>query len=373
LGQGVAGVAVDPSLAAVAVQTPLALATASAAQGAGGASGGLLGMGAGGAAAAPLATPLADLPAATRADAIMAFLTAAVGYPSDQEAAGVQARAEVIDGYVTVAALKVAQDPAALEDLVAAPQGEQMKILVLKTLAEAQKLRGVVAAGPPTWADRAGELFQRAISGPGLVLSRAFGELRPVLNNFVADFLGDVLVYQTRRGVPGAPGPIVQDLIDAILAAQTPERPDEPWVILTHSMGGQVAYDLFTAFAAQDSRLANLKVAFWASVGTQVPFFEEAKLFLASDPAVGEGKPRDRQPTPDRVDAWWNVWDFDDFVSFTGKGIFTEVAAFKPGWNDGMVDEQFVNGAGLALAHVSYFKRPSFWEAFETHLGHAGL
>ncbi|MFN3514255.1 MAG: hypothetical protein ACK41C_14500 [Phenylobacterium sp.] len=366
LSQGAGVQAVSPLDLAAGAAAPTALATPM------GGGGNLLGMGPGGAGVATV--ELKDLSSEELADTVIAFLEAAAVRPDEAAEPG---SAEAVDGYVTLAALEVCSDGAGVAALAAQPPADQMKVLADRTLVRAGQLRaadqvGLVAAGPSDWAERAGEFFKRAVSAPGFLASRLLGELRPLIHEFVADFLGDVLIYQTRRGTPGAPGPIVQRLLDALAAARTPERPNEKLVVLTHSMGGQVAYDVFTAFAPAAARP---DVAFWASAGAQVAFFEEAKLFHASDPSVRKNAapPKDRQPVPDCVQAWWNVWDVNDFVAFTAKDIFVSSARFQPGKNAAMVDESYVNGAGLALAHVSYFKRPSFWRRFEDRLSEAGI
>ena len=77
-------------------------------------------------------------------------------------------------------------------------------------------------------------------------------------------------------------------------------------------------------------------------------FFEEAKLFLASDPAHRTGHP---VPFPRaHLGHWWNVWDPNDFLSFTVKDIVADVD-----------DASYSSGMSLATAHGGYLDRPSFY------------
>lgn len=376
LRQGAGSAGLDPEHAAAVAETPIALREGAAAMPPLSQSSEVVAMGGIPQSGAPPASLLApaEMDPEERADLVVGFLAAAAGSPFDGADPPAGERTSMLDGYVTLAALEVAEDPAITAVLQLEPADEQMRRLASETLARAQELRGIVAQGTTSLAERAKELFGRALSGPGYILSRAFGELRPLLSDFTADFLGDVLAYQTYRGSPSTPGPIPKRLLDTLAEALAGSPADEPLVVLTHSMGGQVAYDVFTAFAARDSRLESLRVDFWASVGSQVPFFEDAKLFLSSDRSIAEGEPppRDRQPVPACVRAWWNVWDFNDFVSFTASEIFTTADRFAAGRNSGVVDEHYVTGAGLAFAHISYFKQPSFWRRFEEHLEAAG-
>ena|ERR1700730_15938576 len=83
----------------------------------------------------------------------------------------------------------------------------------------------------------------------------------------VLQFLGDVLFYVTRRGSAAAPGTIPSVLLNELAMAQTNKdaRGGEPIVLLTHSMGGQIAYGVVTSFPTP----AFLRLSS-ASVGTTI-------------------------------------------------------------------------------------------------------
>ena len=82
------------------------------------------------------------------------------------------------------------------------------------------------------------------------------------------------------------------------------------------------------------------------------------KTFLAGNPHYKKGT---RVPFPrDKLGVWWNVWDHNDFISFTGKEIF-----------EGIDDEPFDSGMSLLAAHGGYLKRPSFYRKFADKLEQA--
>jgi hypothetical protein len=192
--------------------------------------------------------------------------------------------------------------------------------------------------------DRVGELFARVTGAPARVASvTTLGFVRDGVHAELTRFMGDVFVYLKRRGTrDGAPGPIIKRVLGGIQDA-VKNHPDEPLIILTHSMGGNILYDILTHFAPE------LHVDVWVSAGGQVGQFEEMKIFVESDLEVG---------TPDkvtslggRVGLWINVFDPADTLSFLASPIFANVQ-----------DVQFNSGASLLNAHGTYFKRPSFYD-----------
>jgi hypothetical protein len=97
-----------------------------------------------------------------------------------------------------------------------------------------------------------------------------------------------------------------------------------------------------------DPDRSHVKVDFWCATASQVGFFEEAKLFLASEPRYRTGRP---VPFPQRnLGVWWNVWDHNDFISFSAADIF-----------QGVDDEAYDSGMSLLAAHGGYLKRPGFY------------
>ena len=162
----------------------------------------------------------------------------------------------------------------------------------------------------------------------------------------------------TRRGTATAPGPIPSVLLQELERAQIDKqaRDGEPIVLLTHSMGGQIAYDTVTSFMLAAN--SPIKVDFWCATASQVGFFEELNMFLASSPDNSEKSGRRTPSASSTLGRWWNVWDHNDIISFTTKGIFA----------DGIDDEEFWTGMSVAAAHGGYLERPSFYRRFAEKL-----
>ena len=208
--------------------------------------------------------------------------------------------------------------------------------------------------------DRLREATDRALGLPAYAVSVAAAELRRPLNDLVSQFAGDVFVYLRERGQAGSPGPIPTRLLDKLAAADADRRArnGEPLVVLTHSMGGQLVYDAVTHFLPRTPEFSGIRVDFWCATASQVGFFEEAKLFLASDKAI---RAPARVPFPAaHLGVWWNVWDHNDVISFTAQGII-----------DGVRDEPYDTGLSLASAHGGYLSRPSFFRRLAQRLADA--
>lgn len=168
--------------------------------------------------------------------------------------------------------------------------------------------------------------------------------LRSALTPLVAQLMGDVMTYLAHRGERETPSAILQE----VRAALTPV-PDEPLIVLTHSMGGNIFYDLISYYAPEAS------VDAWVSVAGQVGLFEELKLFKASDPAVRSPNRVAKSPN---LGYWLNVYDPVDVLGFAATPIF-----------EGVEDMSYQAGLGLeAHAMDSYFAAPRFYEALAPKL-----
>lgn len=208
-------------------------------------------------------------------------------------------------------------------------------------------------AGSPA-SERIG-LRERGIRG----LSRTVTALRRPFEDFVPVFIGDVLTYVATRGTADAPGPIVQRVLDGLeVASFAAHSRGEPLVVLTHSMGGQIVYDVLTHFLPRMPELHDVRVDFWCAAASQVGFFEELGLFLESDPDRGphEGDPSGGltpMPSEQFLGGWWNVWDHSDLLSFRAAGIL-----------DGIDDSAFFASGSLATDHNKYLVQPEFYRLF---------
>jgi hypothetical protein len=237
----------------------------------------------------------------------------------------------------------------------------QLGILAARIQADYDNQEKLAGHGPfdffRAMKDRIGERLSRVLSSPAATASVVAGEFRPMLNAFVTRFLGDLLYYMVGRGTDKAPGPIPSVLIEELKRAdENKMNRKEPLVLLTHSMGGQIAYDTIMTFLP--TAASNIKVDFWCATASQVGFFEELNMFLASskDNSKDTGK---KTPVPNaHLGHWWNVWDPNDILSFTTNGIFA----------NGIDDETYWSGMSLAAAHGGYLERPSFYRKFAEKL-----
>ena len=221
--------------------------------------------------------------------------------------------------------------------------------------------------------DRLVETLGRTVRLPGLVFGRAVAEFRRPLNDGVTLFLGDVFTYLNKRawddGIgedtlpPGQrkrPGNIPARVLADLTTAQQNQqnRGGEPLIVLTHSMGGQIVYDLVTYFLPGLPEDQNVRIDFWCATASQVALFEEMKLFLASSSDYSKLK-GNRAPCPERrqLGGWWNVWDHNDFISYTARRVF-----------EGVDDEPYTTGYSLWGAHSGYLQRPGFFRKFARKL-----
>jgi len=204
------------------------------------------------------------------------------------------------------------------------------------------------------------EGFTRGIFSPTFAATRVMVDVKGPLNQFVTRFLGDVFTYLHRRGDAANPGPIPQCVIENLRECRENQRSrnGEPLVVLSHSMGGQIMYDIVTHFLPEMPELEDVRIDFWCASASQVGFFEELKLFLGSSADFGAATSK-QVPHPDRkhLGYWWNVWDHNDFVSYSAKGVVEDVD-----------DEAYNTGMDIVGAHVGYLVLPSFYRKFASKL-----
>lgn len=268
---------------------------------------------------------------------------------------------------IGIAANHIAHDPAVRAKLkMAQTLEDQLTIVDEAVRSELGGRSGLVAAGVMDYLanmrDQISESLSRTAGAPLAFLSTAaIDQIRPSLGDFVNRFLGDLLYYITQRGTPDAPGLIPKVLIDELAIAKTNQRNrgGEPIVLLTHSMGGQIAYDVITAFLPAAG--SDIKVDFWCATASQVGFFEELNMFLSSKTAFSKATGQRTPLESAHLDHWWNVWDPNDILSYTTKGIFA----------DGIDDQDYKSGLSLIAAHGGYLERPSFFSLFAEKLREA--
>jgi len=186
--------------------------------------------------------------------------------------------------------------------------------------------------------------------------------VRRPLTEQVAFILGDVFVYLRRRGTGSVAdnrifAPIIADLTKAAVL----RSPADPLILVAHSLGGVILYELLTdrqavAKIKADSG-SDLVIDAWITVGSQPGLFADMGLYGTVPGAAADAK----LPRPDPVRAWFNVYDYTDVLSFSCEKIF-----------DGVEDFEFDNVIGLFSAHTSYFRRPSFYQRLRARLNSLG-
>lgn len=221
-----------------------------------------------------------------------------------------------------------------------------------RTSTEVDVLGGGLGGAVKEATDRIQEFFIRALQAPSRIPSvAALKILRRPLHPVFTRFSGDVFEYLLRRGDWTSPGKIVQVILAELDTAMS-KRPGEPLIVITHSMGGNIFYDILTHFRPE------LEVDVWLSVGGQVGLFEEMKLFHASDPKVRSPQKVDQLGS--RVRCWRNVYDPADPAAFLAEPVFANVK-----------DVRYSTGAGDYHTHLNYFKRSRLYRSLREELGEA--
>lgn len=170
--------------------------------------------------------------------------------------------------------------------------------------------------------------------------------IRNILRGELANFIGDIFVYLSKRGVQDEPGEIVREIIKTLLEAKKLiNNKDDKLVIVAHSMGGNIIYDILTHFHP------DIEVDVLVTVGSQVALFEEMKLFRVSDETITANSEVNRVSKPANVHRWINVFDFNDFLGFATEYVF-----------EGVKDFEYRTGNVLLAAHSTYFNLPTFHE-----------
>jgi len=184
-----------------------------------------------------------------------------------------------------------------------------------------------------------------AAAYPFLVTITALARhLRGSIMQVATSFIGDVMLYLAR-------GAEVRDLIHKTIVQACAQRPNEPLVLIAHSLGGVIAYEYTTDPAFADRPPIDLLV----TVGSQVALFAEYGLFQAADSALAQGTSGRRPyPTPRSPSRWLNFYDPDDFLSFPIAGVFPHAA-------EG--DRPCAAGKPFPASHSAYWDNPQLYSA----------
>ena len=166
---------------------------------------------------------------------------------------------------------------------------------------------------------------------------------RQPLNGILGRFFGDVFIYLDERQDNGAPGPINQLLLHEFKAAVAAGPQGEPLVLIGHSLGGVITFDLLSHFCP------DIEVDLLVSVGSQVSHFEELKLFKESDKAVPSAT-QGRAKKPANIKRWINIFDEVDIFSYACDKVFEDV-----------IDFHYDTKTYVVKAHGAYLEQERFY------------
>ena len=125
---------------------------------------------------------------------------------------------------------------------------------------------------------------------------------------------------------------------------------DGKLIVICHSFGGEILYDILTHFDP------TLQIDCFITVGSQVGLFEEMKLYIESKPS-SNGPPPVKIRPPACVKRWLNVFDLNDVLSYRVEPVF-----------EGVSDFAYDTGYSTLGAHGGYFQRPSFYRRLAARL-----
>jgi hypothetical protein len=262
-----------------------------------------------------------------------------------------------------VAEASMALDKAAREIIPSVLPEELASTTLTRISARAKELAamkastpGVVGMGPGILSgliDRAtfavDALIREANDATGDAVAHTLIGIRHPLNQLLTRFLGDIFVYlNSRDQTPNTPSPILMRVMRALLDAHNGAS-GEPLVVLTHSMGGQILYDLVTWYLERTPGFEQVKIDVWGAAACQVGIFEEMKLFKKSDAAT-KAPERVSAPASGRLGRWFGYWDPSDVLSFLTSPVI-----------DGCADRVFTSGTTPLQAHGQYLVQPRFY------------
>ncbi|GHF97475.1 hypothetical protein GCM10017783_06680 [Deinococcus piscis] len=248
--------------------------------------------------------------------------------------------------------------PATIEAAAYTASDENVRLLAASLEAEMQGEVLLAAAKARTQ----GHAFQPTLLPTALQvqrrrqLQRLMGQVRRPLEDFVPIFLGDALTYLTQRGTPQQPGPVPQRILAALRRAHIQaQATDEPLVIVSHSLGCQLVYDVLSSLLPAQPDLADLRVDLWCAVGSQLGMFKELGLML--EDSLPPGTPAPERTLSDHLGYLWNVWSYSDLLSFRTEGVIPSAH-----------DAPFPLPGHVRGDHLAYLQRPVFYAALAAKL-----
>ncbi|MFT0518728.1 hypothetical protein [Pseudomonas faucium] len=187
---------------------------------------------------------------------------------------------------------------------------------------------------------------------PDKIAGAAGRQWRKELNAAATRFTGDAFTYLKFQGTRESPGPIVKEVLQALRQAEADRNASgESLVVIAHSFGGEIMYEILTHFAPE------IQVDCLVTVGSQVGLFEEMKLFNASDKSISATSAVKKVLRPVNVKRWLNVFDTNDVFSYRLTPVMS-----------GVSDYHYDTGYSTVSAHGGYFLRPSFYKRLAVRL-----
>lgn len=259
----------------------------------------------------------------------------------------IQHEQEDVEPETLIALYEAAQQPDLQQAVQNAQSYEELRVILQSALAP-QQIRPIETLGRIGVPLPLNALLNAALwttDYPVRLTRTVFQKwLRPKLTEISALLLGDVMRYLASRGEHETPGEILRTVRTALA-----DVPSEPLIVLTHSMGGNIFYDLITHYYPE------VQVDAWVSVAGQVGLLEELKLFKASNPDVRFPQ---RVSASSHIGYWLNVYDPVDVLGFAAAPIF-----------EGVEDMPYYTGSGWAThALENYFGAPRFFETIAPKL-----
>ncbi|MEP7188226.1 MAG: hypothetical protein ABI901_03415 [Roseiflexaceae bacterium] len=140
---------------------------------------------------------------------------------------------------------------------------------------------------------------------------------RSNIMQIATSYVGDVMMYLARAAA-------LRQFIHNTVIEACRQRPDEPLVIIAHSLGGVIAYD----YAADPAFADRPPIDLLVTIGSQVALFAEYGLVQGAITPVESG-PRTYRPIykePYLCERWLNFYDPADFLSFPIGRMFLGAA-----------------------------------------------
>ena len=136
---------------------------------------------------------------------------------------------------------------------------------------------------------------------------------------------------------------VLVDIDKAVAERDAPGSKDRDLILVGHSFGGVILFDILTHFRPQ------LQCQLLVTVGSQVALFAEMGRYVNQAPLTAAFAANQPAKRPGNVARWLNIFDLTDFVAFGVKDVFS-----------GVEDFAFEADAYPLLSHAAYFDTPNF-------------